>query len=263
MSQLLAGVLGAGLVAVAAWRLRALTGDGALAAGAVGAVTYGVGGTAPAVLLIAFFVSSSALSLVGRSEKAGLADRFSKGPRRDWVQVIANGGLAALFAVGLGLDGRAFWLAGVAGALGAATADTWGTELGVLAEGRPRMITSGRQVEAGTSGAITLRGTLASLAGAMFIGALAALLSSHPQVLTAATVGGFSGAVVDSLLGATLQARFYCATCDRQTEQHPNHAKCGQSTRWVGGLLWLDNDTVNLLATLVGGLLGVGLVFWR
>lgn len=260
MNQLLVGVLGAGLVAGASWRLRALTVDGALAAAAVGAVTYGVGGLTPAVLLVAFFASSSGLSFVGRPRKAGLADRFSKGSRRDWLQVIANGGVAAVLAVGLGIDGGPIWLAGVAGALGAATADTWGTELGVLVEGKPRLVTSGRPVEPGTSGAVTLRGTLSSLAGAMFIASLAALLSSQSQVLTAATVGGFAGAILDSVLGATLQARYYCAYCDRHTEHYPEHVRCGRPTKWVGGWRWLDNDMVNLIATLAGGLLGMGLM---
>ncbi len=263
MSRLLVGLLAAGLIAILAWRLRALTIDGALAAAAVGAVTFGLGGIVPAVLLLAFFLSSSGLSMVGRSKKAGLADRYQKGSRRDWLQVMANGGVAAGCAAGLGLSGRSFWLAGVAGALAAATADTWGTELGVLSGGRPRMVTSGRRVEPGTSGAITFGGTLASLAGAVFIAALAALLSSQGELLTAATLGGFAGAVVDSVLGAGLQSRYYCPACDRGTEQHPKHHRCGHETQWVGGLRWLDNDTVNLMATLVGGLLGLSLLIWR
>jgi uncharacterized membrane protein len=42
------------------------------------------------------------------------------------------------------------------------------------------------------------------------------------------------------------------------TEQ-PTHAPCGQATRLVRGVGWVDNDVVNGLATLAGSLTGAGL----
>ena len=63
--------------------------------------------------------------------------------------------------------------------------------------------------------------------------------------------GGLApGSLVDSLLGATLQARRWCARCSVSTEQM-THA-CGETTDLAGGLRWLDNDGVNLVSTLAG-----------
>src|SRR5207302_10227914 len=104
------------------------------------------------LLLLAFFVSSSALSRVGRrrQEKAAAAAEFGKGDRRDLGQALANGGVAAACAA-LSLARPAWPLAAaVAGALAEANADTWATELGTLSRSTPRLITTGRRVPAGT-----------------------------------------------------------------------------------------------------------------
>ncbi len=67
-----------------------------------------------------------------------------------------------------------------------------------------------------------------------------------------ATVGGLTGSLVDSLLGATVQAIYYCAACSRETER-PVHG-CGRPTKLIRGWTWLNNDLVNLAASLIGGL---------
>lgn len=256
MSQLLLGLLLALAASTAAWRTGALSSDGALAAALIGTAAFGIGGLEPAVLVIAFFVSSSALSFFGRRRKARLRDMWAKGSQRDWRQVVANGGLAGLLAIGFGLRGGTAWLAALTGALAAVTADTWATELGVLAGGVPRLITSGRRVEPGTSGGVTWQGSLASLGGGSFLGGAAAAMGGGWVLLASGAGAGLVGSIADSLLGASLQARYHCRRCDRATEQHPVHRPCGTRTDLVGGVSWLDNDGVNLAASGVGALLG-------
>jgi len=51
-----------GLVAGFGWRRGALSGDGSIAAAAVGTATFGFGGLPASLGLIAFFASGSALS---------------------------------------------------------------------------------------------------------------------------------------------------------------------------------------------------------
>jgi uncharacterized protein (TIGR00297 family) len=147
------------------------------------------------------------------------------------------------------------WL-GFAASLAAVNADTWATELGVLSPTSPRLITDLRKVvEKGTSGGISLVGTLASLAGAGIIGLLAALLPALSTVagsptgidwavFVLVTIAGLLGALFDSLLGATVQAIYYCPACQKETERNPTHS-CDTETTQIRGWAWLSNDWVN------------------
>jgi uncharacterized protein (TIGR00297 family) len=235
-----------------------LTTVGTVAAAFVGALTFGIGGLAPAILLLTFFISSSLLSTQGTERKQSLADRSAKGGVRDEWQVLANGAVPALLAVGYGLTDQNVWLVGVTGALAATNADTWATEIGVLARARPRLITNLQTVDAGTSGAISLLGSAAALAGALLIGLVASLLVGHIRLLYVAGAAGLLASMLDSLFGATVQAKYMCPNCDHLTERHPTHT-CGTATTLVGGWSWLGNDQVNLAASVAGAVFALWL----
>lgn len=265
LRQFLVGVLLAILVALAAYRLRTLSRSGAAAAGVLGVIFFGLGGWDWSVLLLAFFVSSSGLSRLAKKRKAVLDEKFSKGSQRDAWQVLANGGIAGVFVLlHLAFPGSAWPWAGCAGALAAANADTWATELGVLGRAAPRLITNGKRVERGTSGGVSLAGGAAALGGALLVGLCAAAFwpgGGGNAVQTLARLAGLSaaglaGSLVDSWLGASLQAIYTCPACRKETEKHPLHS-CGTPTTLIRGLAWLDNDWVNTACTLAGGLLAV------
>jgi uncharacterized protein (TIGR00297 family) len=258
--RLLAGLLLAAAIAAAARRARSLSTSGAIAAALLGAACVAAGWRWGA-LLIAYFVASSLLSRWREEAKARrTAGIVAKGGERDAMQVIANGGVYALFAV-LALVRPSPVLEAIAlGALAAATADTWGTEIGTLARGTPRLVTTWRAVPAGTSGAVSVMGTLATVAGALFVGGAALALGWRRGPVAAAVLGGIMGATVDSVLGATVQARRWCEACAMPTEREVH--SCGATTRHAGGLAWLDNDRVNL-AAVVAGALAAGALAWR
>jgi len=265
LPQFLLGVVLAALIAYAAHRVRALSDSGAIAAGLLGTVFFGLGGLRWAALLLAFFISSSALSRLFRQRKATLDEKFSKGSERDAAQVAANGGVAGLFVLLHVFFPEALWpWWGCAGALAAANADTWATELGVLSRSTPRLITSLRPVERGTSGGISSTGTWAALAGGLLVGLAAVLCrpggpgSAAEDIMALLWIGfaGLFGSLVDSALGATLQAIYTCQVCQKETERHPRHI-CGASTILKRGWAWLDNDWVNTACTLVGALAGL------
>lgn len=99
------------------------------------------------------------------------------------------------------------------------TADTFSSELGILSNSKPRLITSPtRHVPKGTNGGVTLFGLLSGVLGALTIALLSAVLlprSGHEssyaigarvQWFLAMTVFGSLGSVLDSFLGAVLQA---------------------------------------------------------
>lgn len=207
-----------------------LTPGGAAAALAVGAATVGGMGWRGLALLLAFFVSGSLLTRGGGQRTAR--------------QVVANGGVAAVAAL------AGAWPA-FAGAVAAATADTWATEVGARAAGPPRLITSGVPVPRGTSGGITWLGTAGGMVGAALIGGVAAALGHPAGGLGAVVAGaGVGGMLVDSLVGATGQAVFECPACGQRTERRA--AVCHEPVRRIRGYAWLDNDAVNLAATLTG-----------
>jgi uncharacterized membrane protein len=147
--------------------------------------------------------------------------------------------------------------------MAAVNADTWATEMGVLSASLPRLVTTGKPVERGTSGGISGLGSLAALGGAALVGLAAALFPQGGPawvVVGIAAAAGLAGAFFDSLLGATVQAIYYCPRCEKETERHPLHT-CQEETLLVRGWRWLDNDWVNFLASLVGALTALGLAW--
>ena len=259
--QLIIGFFLAAIIAYLAYRVRSLVRSGAFAALIVGAVIFGLGGLSWAILLLTFFITSSGLSRAFKNRKREANEKYAKGGRRDAGQVFGNGGIATLFAALHFFFPEAAWpWLGFAASLAAVNADTWATELGVLNPTAPRLITDLRKVvEKGTSGGVSLVGTLASLAGAGVIGLLAAILAPTGidwGIFLWVTVAGLLGALFDSLLGATVQAIYYCPACQKETERFPTHS-CGTETTQIRGWKWLDNDWVNFAC----GAFGVGVVF--
>ncbi len=118
--------------------------------------------------------------------------------------------------------------AGFIGSIATATADTMASEVGVATT--PRLITNFKKVPPGTDGGISVVGTLAGIIGAGLIGLAAYMLGVYPDLtktMVIAVVAGTFGCFVDSILGAALEIKGY-----------------------------LNNEHVNLLATLAGALLG-------
>jgi len=260
--QLLIG-LGLGtLVGGLAWRLRALSPSGGIAAALTGGLIFGLGGLDWALLLLTFFITSSAWSRAFTRRKGSLGEKYAKGSQRDWGQVLANGGLGAALVITSALQpGEAWPWVAYSGAIAAVNADTWATELGVFSPSQPRRILDGKPVEPGTSGGVTGLGYLAALAGAGLIALLAAVFASGgraPVLILAVILAGLAGSTLDSILGATLQAIYTCPQCVRETERHPLHT-CGVLTVQVRGWRWLNNDLVNLFCSLAGAIVACGI----
>jgi uncharacterized protein (TIGR00297 family) len=261
--QLLFGFLLAILISSLAYKAKSLNKSGAIAAFFTGLIIFGVGGWEWAILLLTFFITSSALSRAFKKRKQGLEEKYSKGNERDAGQVLGNGGIATLFAALYFFFPHETWpWLGFAASLAAVNADTWATELGVLNPHPPRMITNlSKVVEKGTSGGISLIGTLASLAGSALIGLLASLLNpmaDSVSIFMIITLAGLAGSLFDSFLGGTVQAMYYCPADQKETEKHPLHT-CGTETVHIRGWKWLDNDWVNFACGTFGVVVAMGL----
>ena len=254
--RIIVGAIAAIGIGVAAHRAGSLSASGAAAAAITGTAAAAAG-YSWAALLIIYFVSSSLLSRLGRRRKLELtATTIAKAGPRDAVQVLANGLPFAVAAVAEALaPGQTpMLMAAGAGSLAASAADTWATEVGTLVGQTPRSILTGRRLAVGASGGVTLAGSAASLAGAALIASTVALSPGWTAALLAYPVflAGIAGSLTDSLAGALLQRRSWCDACGKATEMRVH--SCGAATRHVGGISFIENDAVNLLATIVGAL---------
>ena len=228
--------------------------SGAFAAAIVGTISITAGWNW-GLLLFSYFVSSSALSKLGEGKKAErVGPIVEKGDERDAVQVLANGGVFAGAALCYIMAPSSIWYALAAGALAASAADTWATEVGTLFGADALSIVSGKRVPAGTSGAITLVGSVAGFGGALFVAAVAAF-AHWPVAFAAVALGGVAGAMADSILGGTIQARRWCDLCAKGTERLVHD--CGTTTRLAGGVAGLDNDSINTICSAVGALVAL------
>jgi uncharacterized protein (TIGR00297 family) len=172
------------------------------------------------VPVVAVFALTFVATRMGRGQKERLGTAETRQGRAA-AQVAANLGVAALVSDQLAQS----WLvhtgwfssAGVApmplfavglAALAEAAADTVSSEVGQVLGGMPRMITTLRQAEPGTDGAISLVGTLAGVVAAGIVAIAGSLaIRGGLSMLAISWAGGVFGLFFDSLLGATLERR--------------------------------------------------------
>lgn len=243
--------------AVVTWQMRWLTRSGAVSTLIVGGLIYGLGGWLAAAPLLVFFISSSLLSKIGKVSRAAQGIIKEKGSTRDAAQVWANGGIAVALVVSRRLlaDHMPLYRLDLLpllylAVLATVNADTWATELGRLSGVAPRSLRDWKPALSGTSGAISLPGTLASLAGALIIPLSVYRFWSLDLVqFVCIAWAGFLGCFIDSLLGAGIQAMYRDPATGAPTERA---ASSGKPMLRQRGIRWINNDAVNFLASLGG-----------
>ncbi|MCF7808491.1 MAG: DUF92 domain-containing protein [Candidatus Marinimicrobia bacterium] len=245
-----------------AYKAKALSVSGGFGAFLLGVFMFGSGGWNTMLPLIGFFVLSSLLSKIA-DRKSRTDVIVSKGSRRDIVQVYANGGIALIIALGWYFTGfKTDWLYwAFLASIAAATSDTWETEIGSFSKGLPIDILTGKRVAKGYSGGVSLLGSFGGLLGAFLItitALMADAMNFDPLLITLIFISGFLGSVIDSVLGSSIQAKYICTVCEKPTEKLIH---CDKPTSHVSGLVWLDNDWVNVAATLSGALIFTLLYF--
>ena len=135
--SIVAGIVLAAIVAALSYRFAFLDTCGSILAFIMGAVIFGFGGWAYTFPILVFFILSSILSKSGRKRKKRPEISYQKGAVRNAYQVLANGGVpTALVLVAYFSQSEPVFYLYIA-AIAAATADTWGTEIGILAKSRP------------------------------------------------------------------------------------------------------------------------------
>ena len=204
------------------------------------------GGYAPAVYIVTVFLLSGLVGGLAKPKK-----KADKHPPRGVRQVAANGAVAGVCLLLYGLFGSIAFLVAYYAAVAEFFTDTLASDIGVHAKGRPFDIAKWRRTERGRSGGVSFLGTAASAAGALvcLLLALGAGLSL-PYAAIAATAA-FLGMLIDSILGSLFQAKYICRSCGAYTEK-PMH--CGTAAEKTGGIVWINNSTVNLLSNILAAL---------
>ncbi len=234
---------------------RLLKPSGAAAAFGAGALIWEGFGWKGLILIGIFFLSSSLLSKYKQSTKEYLGELHEKGSSRDWAQVLANGGTAALAGLAEFVAPDPVWILVFSISLAAANADTWASELGVLSKQQPVSIKSFKRVPRGTSGAISGFGTAASAGGSLLIALSADFLFEIGTIMTLTIfLLGIAGAMLDTVLGAFIQAKFKCVRCGQRTEKKVH---CSVPTSKVSGLTRMNNDAVNFISCFTAAILGL------
>lgn len=228
------------------YHFRSLTISGSVAAIFVGgSVGLGLGWNG-LIVLGAFFLTSSVWSKFKREIKKRVEQKHTKGSRRDWQQVLANGGLAAVFCILYYFFDEQIWLLGFSISLASANSDTWASEIGTLSKRPPVFIGTFKRVEKGTSGAVSMLGTMAALSGAFLIAITSTLLFSlNESEFLLIFLFGFLGNIIDTIFGAFSQVAYYCSVCGVETEQKSH---CNQPCQQIRGFSFMDNDLVNFLS---------------
>ena len=245
--QLLSWTLLSIIIFTIANKKNSVTINGAIAGYLLGIIIFGSGGWKWITPLVFFFISSSILSHL----KTKVASR------REITQLLANGGIASICAIVYIFWDSTYPSVLYLGAIAAATADTWGTEIGYYSRKSPNLIFSNKKVPKGTSGGITYLGTFGSIIGGLAIGLIGELSFGIENLIFPITIAGISGSLFDSTLGNYVQGKYLCNKCNNMIEKRSH---CNDPTSLISGSRWIDNNMVNFLNTLFGAI--VAYLIW-
>jgi len=193
-------------IAFIAYVARAVDRSGATVGVLLATVLYAYAGWPGLVMLGGLMVVGTGVTQLAYTRKEVLGVAEGRGGRRGIGSVVANAGAGVTFAILAVVTpySEAFTIAMVA-AFATALFDTTATELGQAFARRQVLITTWRAVPEGTTGGVSVLGTLSGVGGATVLAALgwAMGLISGAAVL-AVVLGAFFGSTLESFLGATM-----------------------------------------------------------
>lgn len=228
-------------------RLPVLTARGWLHGGALGTMLWGTMGWSGWLTVVLYLALGSAVTRLGLKHKQALhlaeARSGRRGPSNLWGSAATGLSLAVLMAMAPA-GARPLLILGFVASFAAKLGDTWGSEIGKRWGRRTLLITTLQPVPAGTEGAITITGTVASVV-AIVLYAVLALALLRPSI----GPGPLARLV---LLGATATAATIMESWIGAT--------------WQGRVAWLTNELVNAALTVVAALLAMGVAVglgWR
>jgi uncharacterized protein (TIGR00297 family) len=197
-----------GVMSYLGYRARTVSRSGAVGGALVGIIIYAAAGASAWLLLFITFLAAAITSRLGLARKARLGIAEQRGGRRGAGNAVANCGVAAIAAIAVVTTPyAASALLAFAASLVAGASDTVASEIGKAWGQSTWLVTSFRRVPPGTPGAMSIEGTVAGLGAALALAGMAVALSLVPASAVLIVVAGATiGALVESVLGATLEA---------------------------------------------------------
>ena len=254
--KIIIGIIISAAISIIAYNKKSLNRSGMIAAIILGSFIFIFGGMIPFMLMLVFFISSSIISKIGKIKKRNLDKIHEKGDARDFIQVIANGGIALICVLLFQITKDPKFLIASAVSFAASNSDTWASELGVLSRGKTISIITGKRIEKGVSGGVSLLGTVSALLGATVIGLSYTINyiftfgydKNMIKILLIITLLGFLGSIVDSILGVTIQGHYIDESSGYITEKKVNGDR---KNRLISGYRFINNDMVNIISNLI------------
>lgn len=237
-------------IVFAAWCVSSITIRAALSAFVLGVSLFFFGGDVIYWTLIEFFVLGSTISKFKKKDKSCAEKLHHRQGSRTSVQVLANGLPVLLFCIAYYfIENNAFLLVAFS-CLAAASADTFSSEIGMTSKKNPVSIMTFKPIQKGISGGVTTLGMASGLLGSMLI-ALMAFIYFGVYGFLVVIFFGFIGSLFDSVLGATLQAKYKLPDEGGLTERSEMHNK---KLAISSGFAFVNNDIVNFISILFSGL---------
>lgn len=229
-----------------------------------GAFTFAASVTA-GIILFAVGLHSRQLAtlLLATYLTVWIADKIA--PKREHhaprtvMQIIHNAFAPLVCVAASALSGKSWLLVAAAIGFAESMCDSVASAIGKRSKSSPVHILSHTSTPSGESGGITLLGSLSAVVVNIPITALC-LLFAKPLALIPVFLLPVGGMFLDSVFGASIQAKFRCPTCEIQTERAYH---CGRPTIHATGLPWMSNSRVNFLTnilTTVAGILCVAFI---
>ncbi|MBC7087977.1 MAG: DUF92 domain-containing protein [Tissierellales bacterium] len=258
--DILIGIILSLIIVYPAFKKNSLSISGAISAIILGTVIYSFGSIYHFLILITFFISSSLLTKYKENVKSKYEIINQKSGKRDFTQVLANGAMGFIFVILEYIYNSPVFFLAFCVSFAISTSDTWASEIGILSKKNPIKIITLKPVPKGLSGGVSPVGLFASFLGAGLISILAFIfsfvlykdLNQSIYFMFISLILGFLGSIIDSILGATLQAQYFDEETQSLTEKKINSNKNARKVRGIG---IIDNNMVNFLSNLIASML--------
>jgi len=215
-------------------RYPLLTKSGWVNAGILGTILFGCLGWKGWLAVVIYLALGSLVTKLGYAYKKskGISEGRDgkRGPENVWGSAATGAVLALIYNLVNG-SGEYLLFMGFAASFAAKLADTFGSEIGKRWGKNTILITTFEPVSAGTEGAISLQGTLASIFGSFLMSVVMVLLGFIPTLSSFLIVFicGVVATLLESVLGAVAQDK----------------------------TKWLTNELINFLQTSLASILTI------